>query len=161
MSGAICYRFGIWIGNPGGWKYQFTRNTSDTRTAGIARGTTYQIRVAATSDECPKSTMMTAEWGPDRWGQVTTPRPDPPAPSGFSGSATGTRSISASWTHVGDTTKYEFSIEVASLGGWQTQEVARSTTSTTWSRGLAPGTTYNIRVRAYGDGGVYAAEWGL
>ena len=158
MTRANCYRFGVWIHAPGyppGWHYAFTTETSYTWTGGIACGTTYDINVAARGD----GITYAAKWSLERWGKVTTPRPDPPAPSGFSGSATGTHSISASWDRVHDTTKYEFGIEVASLGGWQTKELSRGTTSTTWSTGLAPGRTYKIRVRVHGDGGVWAAKW--
>ncbi len=158
VTGANCYRFGIWLGNPGGWEFKTTDRTSYTWTDRIARGTTYNLRVAAAAvSRCTDD--QPAEWSLDAWATVTTPRPTPQAPSGFSGSATDTRSIEASWSRVPGASKYEFGIYTGNPGSWKTKEVLRPTTSTTWT-GLAPGTTYEIRVRAHGDGSFLAAEWG-
>ena len=164
-TGANCYRFGVWIhtiGYPAGWHYKNTTKTSYTWTGGIDRGTTYDIRVAAaTVDDCPPDETIPAEWSADSWLKVTTPRPDPPAPSGFSGSATGTHSISASWDRVVGASKYEFGIKTGTPGSWsKPKEVLSPATSTTWSTGLAPNTTYEIRVRAHGDRHWLAFVWG-
>ncbi len=164
VTGANCYRFGVWIhtiGYPAGWHYKNTPATSYTWTGGIDRGTTYDIRVAAANvDDCPPDETISAEWSADSWLKVTTPRPDPPAPSGFSGSATGTHSISASWDRVVGASKYEFGIKTGTPGSWKSKEVSSPATSTTWSTGLAPNTTYEIRVRAHGDRHWLAFVWG-
>ena len=85
----------------------------------------------------------------------------PPAPAGLSASlADGTFTIG--WDAVAGAALYEAQHRVAGSGdGWS---VVGTTTATllTYSpqEGLTCGTTYEFRVRAYGDGTAYVFDWG-
>ena len=85
----------------------------------------------------------------------------PPAPSGLSLSeADGVFTIS--WNEVGGANKYEPQHRIGEAADWTAlAEVETTSTVHTVEGGLACGTTYRFRVRAYGDGAMHSAEWGI
>lgn len=85
---------------------------------------------------------------------------EPPAPSGLSLSeAEGTFTIS--WNEVSGATKYEPQDRIGDAADWTALgEVETASTTHTVDGGLACGTDYRFRVRAFGDGIMHSAEWG-
>ena len=86
----------------------------------------------------------------------------PPAPEGLSVSlADGEFSIT--WDELTGAARYEAQYRISGSGDdWPGIETTEGTSSTFSPRdGPACGSTYGFRVRAYGDGTTYAAEWGL
>ena len=84
----------------------------------------------------------------------------PPAPGGLAATlADGTFTIT--WSAVTGAAEYEAQHQAAPAGGW-VYLPATTGTSATYSPmgGPACGTTYEFRVRSYGDGMTYAADWG-
>ena len=85
----------------------------------------------------------------------------PPAPTGLGVSLTdGTFTVT--WSAVTGASTYELQQQVSGAGeGWAVvATTAGLTAAYSPPGGAACGTTYEFRVRAYGDGTVYAAVWG-
>ena len=92
---------------------------------------------------------------------VNRPQPTatPPAPGGLSASSSGENSISVSWTALTGAEKYEVQYRRGSSGNWSTYNNDITGTSRIVD-GLRCDTGYQFRVRAYGDGVTYRADWG-
>ena len=94
--------------------------------------------------------------------QVTDVAEDaPPAPAGLGVSLTdGTFTVT--WSAVAGASMYELQQQVTgSANGWAVVATTAGLTQTySPTGGPACGTTYEFRVRAYGDGTAYAATWG-
>ena len=143
-------------------------NDDDVFAMGSSSG---EITVAGALDhESVPSYSLTVEASTERSGTTTamveimvTDVLDeaPPAPSGLSASlADGTFTIG--WVAVAGAAHYEAQHQVAGSGAsWA---VVGTTTATllTYSpqEALVCGTTYEFRVRAYGDGTAYVSDWG-
>ena len=84
--------------------------------------------------------------------------PTPPAPEDLEATASGTTSIDLSWDSVSGVARHRVERGSSSTGPWTTvsSSVSRERYEVT---GLSPNTRYYFRVRAYGDGSTYAAEW--
>ena len=92
---------------------------------------------------------------------VTDEAEDPPsAPGGLDVSlANGTFSIS--WDTLAGATRYEAQHRTGG-GAWTALATGTGTSATFTPAGVLPcGTTYDFRVRAYGDGAEYIEEWGV
>ncbi len=85
----------------------------------------------------------------------------PPAPTGLGVSLAG-GTFTATWSAVAGASVYELQQQVSgSAEGWAAVATTAGLTQTySPTGGPACGTTYEFRVRAYGDGAVYAAVWG-
>ena len=129
------------------------------------------ITVAGALDhETVPSYTLTVEAGDGRGGVATTtvritvtdvPEDAPPAPGGLSVSLTDD-AFGVTWSAVTGAAFYEVQQQVSgSADGWAL--VATTTgLSATYSPvdGAECGTTYEFRVRTYGDGTTYVADWG-
>ena len=129
------------------------------------------ITVAGGLDhETAPSYTLTVEARDDRDGVATTTveimvtdvaEDTPPAPGGVNVSLTGD-TFGVTWSAVSGAAFYEVQQQVSGSGdGWAL--VATTTgLSATYSPagGTECGTTYEFRVRAYGDGTTYVADWG-
>ena len=89
------------------------------------------------------------------------PEDPPPAPQGLSASLTGV-TFSIGWTSVAGAAYYEAQSVIAGSGeDWESVGTTTATVLTySPSGGPACGSTYEFRVRAYGDGESYAPVWG-
>ena len=87
------------------------------------------------------------------------PTATPPAPGGLSAPSSGENSVSVSWTALTGADKYEVQYRQGSSGNWTTYKNDITGTSPTVD-GLQCDTGYQFRVRAYGDGVTYLADWG-
>ncbi len=85
----------------------------------------------------------------------------PPAPTGL-GVTLADGQFTATWSAVAGASTYELQQQVPGSGdGWAAVATTAGLTQTySPAGGPACGTTYEFRVRAYGDGTVYAAVWG-
>ena len=83
----------------------------------------------------------------------------PPAPSGLAASAS-EEVFAVTWDALGGAALYEVEHRIA--GGGQSYATTTPDTMLTISPegGVACGTTYEFKVRAYGDGTLLAADWG-
>ena len=96
---------------------------------------------------------------------VTDVVEDPPtAPTGLSATLADD-TFTLSWTAVTGAAKYEAQVttdaaDAATVTWTALPEVATLTTTYSLTDGLACGTAYRFRVRAYGDGDTYTAMWG-
>ena len=130
-----------------------------------------EITVAGALDyETAPAHTLTVEASDDKDGVATTtveiavsdvPEDTPPAPVGLSVSLTDD-TFGVTWTAVTGASFYEVQQQVSGSGvGWA---MLATTTglSSTYSPvgGTECGTTYEFRVRAYGDGTTYVADWG-
>ena len=89
---------------------------------------------------------------------VTTALLPPPVPTGLDATASGTTSVELSWSSVSGVARHRVERRTGTAGAWTT--VTSLVTGTTYRVGnLTPSTTYHFRVRAYGDGETYAAQW--
>ena len=83
----------------------------------------------------------------------------PPAPSGASLSLADSV-FTVSWNAVNGVERYEAQ-HLTDAGEWTTLPETEETTATySPEDGLTCGTSYGIRVRAYGDGVMHSAQWG-
>ena len=88
----------------------------------------------------------------------------PPAPTGL-GVTLADDTFSLSWDAVTGASKYEAqyttdAADTATVTWTALPEVTTATATYTPAGGVACGTTYRFRVRAYGDGDTYTAMWG-
>ena len=85
----------------------------------------------------------------------------PPAPTGL-GVSLAQDTFTATWSAVAGASTYELQQQASgSAEGWAAVATTTSVTAEhSPSGGPACGTTYEFRVRAYGDGTTYAAVWG-
>ena len=127
--------------------------------ANLTPETSYAFRIRAYGD----GTTFRAEWGAEAAttastvGTVTLAKP--PAPGGLSAPSSGENSVSVSWTALTGADKYEVQYRQGSSGNWTTYKNDITGTSPTVD-GLQCDTGYQFRVRAYGDGVTYLADWG-
>ena len=146
-------------------------------TAGNAAGkfaiatSTGAITVAGALDhETAPSYTLTVEASDGRGGTATAavgisvidiPEDPPPAPQGLSASLADV-TFSIGWNPVAGSAYYEAQSVIAGSGAdWESVGTTTATVLTyTPSGGPACGTTYEFRVRAYGDGESYAPVWG-
>ena len=85
------------------------------------------------------------------------PTSTPPAVLDLTATAS-TTSVRLSWDDLDGASKYRVEHRLsASTGNWTPVDTTASAHTVT---SLAPGTSYAFRVRAYGDGTKYKAEWG-
>ena len=85
------------------------------------------------------------------------PTSTPPAVSDLTATAS-TTSVRLSWDDLDGATKYRVEHRLStSTGAWTPVDTTASGHTVT---SLAPGTSYAFKVRAYGDGTKYKAEWG-
>ena len=132
---------------------------------------TGDVTVAGALDhESAPSYTLIVEARDDRDGVATTTveievtdvaEDAPPAPGGLGVSlADGT--FTATWSAVAGASVYELQQQVSGSGdGWAAVATTAGLTQTySPTGGPACGTTYEFRVRAYGDGTIYAAVWG-
>ena len=128
--------------------------TTYVDTTDIEAATTYVYRVKAIN------AAGVGAWS--NYVRVTTvPEDTPTAPQGLSVSlANGEFSIT--WTALTGAARYEVQHRISgSNEEWAVVEATDGTSSTySPAGGPACGTTYEFRVRAYGDGTVYVAGWG-
>ena len=92
---------------------------------------------------------------------VTDVAEDPaPAPSGL-GVSLSAGAFILTWTEVSGAARYEAQHRASDMEEWMAL-TATETTGATYAPegGEACGTTYQFRVRSYGDGELYAQEWG-
>ena len=132
---------------------------------------TGDITVAGELDhESVPSYTLVVEARDDREGFATTTveievtdvaEDAPPAPTGLGVSLAG-GTFTVTWGAVTGTANYELQQQVSGSGdGWAVVATTAGLTQTySPTGGPACGTTYEFRVRAYGDGTVYAAVWG-
>ena len=128
------------------------------RVSGLSCGRTYEFQVAAYGN----GTDYGALWGPyssTRGGTTSGCLPLPPAPSVTVGFPERT-SLLVSWDSVANTTKYRVQYRRGNSGGWNTA-TDDATGASHRVTGLTCGTSYQIRVTAYGDGTVYDDDWGI
>ena len=84
----------------------------------------------------------------------------PPAPSGLSLSVADSV-FTVSWNEVSESTKYEAQHRIGDATDWTAlPEVETTSTTHGPEGGLACGTAYRYRVRAFGDGVMHSADWG-
>ena len=127
--------------------------------ANLTPETSYAFRIRAYGD----GTTFRAEWGAEAAttastvGTVTLAKP--PAPGGLSAPSSGENSVSVSWTALTGADKYEVQYRQGSSGNWTTYKNDITGTSPTVD-GLQCDTGCQFRVRAYGDGVTYLADWG-
>ena len=89
----------------------------------------------------------------------------PPAPTGIDASLTG-GVFSLSWTALAGAAKYEAqhttdAADAATVTWTELSETTGTTQDYAPADGVACNTEYRFRVRAYGNGTAYVAEWGL
>jgi Zn-dependent metalloprotease/transcriptional regulator CtsR len=115
-------------------------NTTGYSATSLTAGTTYAFRVRAYEGPNESAPSNTA---------AATTLPPPAAPTGLTATAVSSSRIDLAWT---DNATYEqgFKIERATGGGAFTQIGTMGAGATAFSNiGLAPGTTYTYRVRAF------------
>ena len=147
----------ITSGNAGG-RFAIATSTGDITVAG------------ALDHEGVPSYTLVVEARDDRDGVATTTveievtdvaEDAPPAPTGL-GVTLADGQFTATWSAVAGASVYEQQQQVPGSGdGWAAVATTAGLTQTySPAGGPACGTTYEFRVRAYGDGTVYAAVWG-
>ena len=83
----------------------------------------------------------------------------PPAPTDLAVGTVTTTSLPLTWTAVTGAAKYRVEYQVSGAESWTTDDETLTTAAHTVDA-LTCGTTYAVRVSAYGDGTAYAAAWG-
>ena len=148
--------------------YTITAGNEDGRFA--IGSSTGEITVAGGLDhETTERHTLTVEATDGRGGTSTStveigigdvPEDLPPAPQDVEVSLPGGE-FTISWTAVSGAAEYEVQHRSDAQSSW-TALAAVDATSATYSPadGPACGTTYEFRVRAYGDGTTYTADWG-
>ena len=131
-----------------------------------------EVTVADVLDyETISSYTLTVEATDGRGGTATTTveitvtdvaEDPPPAPSGLSVSLTDS-TFTTTWTALDGAARYEVQHHVAESEDYWTSLPETTGTSVTYSPtdGPACGTTYEFRVRAFGDGDTYTEMWGV
>ena len=92
-------------------------------------------------------------------GSLGLPGCGPPPPTGLSAGPSGATSVALTWAAVPTATKYRVDYRVHGTETW-TVAADTLTGTTTTVAGLTCGTTYEVRVRAFGDGTTHPAVWG-
>ena len=157
VSGATKYR--LEYQNPGSqqWIRVSDYASGSTRTiSGFDCDTAYTFRVRAFGD----GDDYTATWGAASTRYATTHLCAPPEPTGFIAEASGKTSIRLNWDFQGGISRYSIDRRPSSTSSWTsvTNSALGSSTSYTVPN-LTCNTAYLFRIRAYGDGYSYAAEW--
>ena len=103
------------------------------------------------------SITITVERRPTATPTPVAPTATPPAVSNLTSTAS-TTSVRLGWDALDGATKYRVEHRLStSAGNWTPVE---TTANAHRVANLAPGTSYAFKVRAYGDGARYKAEWG-
>ena len=156
LTGADKYEVQYRQGSSGNWStYKNDITGTSPTVSGLQCDTGYQFRVRAYGDGVTYRT----DWGAWATTTASTGLCKPPGPGGLSASAPGENSVSVSWTALTGADKYEVQYRQGSSGNWSTYKNDITGTSPTVS-GLQCDTGYQFRVRAYGDGVTYRADWG-
>ena len=154
LDGATKYRVEHRLAaSTGNWTPVETTANAHT-VANLTPGTSYAFRVRAYGD----GTKYKAEWGAVASTTVSTVAlVVPPAVSNLTATAS-TTSVRLSWDDLDGATKYRVEHRLStSTGSWTPVE---TTANAHRVANLTPGTSYAFKVRAYGDGTKYKAEWG-
>ena len=147
---------GTWtqIASPGG-------TVGTYNVSGLKCGTAYRFAVKGYGD----GQTYEQAWGAYSYANATTsscptPLSTPPAPGGFSATATGQNSVGLTWGTTSGIIRYYLTYRLASGVTWT--EIARpgGTVDTYDVSGLKCGTAYRFAVKAHGDGQTYSREWG-
>ena len=156
LTGADKYEVQYRQGSSGNWStYKNDITGTSPTVSGLQCDTGYQFSVRAYGDDV----TYRADWGAWATTTASTGLCKPPGPGGLSASAPGENSVSVSWTALTGADKYEVQYRQGSSGNWSTYKNDITGTSPTVS-GLQCDTGYQFRVRAYGDGVTYRADWG-
>ncbi len=157
VSGATKYR--LEYQNPGSqqWIRVSDYASGSTRTiSGFDCDTAYTFRVRAFGD----GDDYTATWGAASTRYATTHLCAPPEPTGFIAEASGKTSIRLNWDYQGGISRYSIDRRPSSTSSWTSVTSSASGSSTSYTvPNLTCNTAYLFRIRAYGDGYSYAAEW--
>ena len=161
LNGASNYEYQLSIGG-------YVEETGQTTGTGkvfllskgfIICGTTYTFRVRAYGNG---STYATS-WGSWASTSITTDSciVPPPAPSNPTASQSGSSSFSFTWSTLSGASKYEYEYSIAGGAYVGTTETTSSGATIRPTKGaIICGLTYRFKVRAYGNGSTYAADWG-
>ena len=84
---------------------------------------------------------------------------EPPAPTNLSAGTPGEASVALSWDAVTGAGTYRVEVRTGDPDAWTTDSDTIATTTHTVDE-LQCGTSYEVRVSAYGSGTTYAAAWG-
>ena len=159
LQGASRYEVEYRAGTSGSWTSDSSSVTGSTTRVShtvdsLTCGTSYQFRVRSQGD----GTTYWGNWG--SWGAhvSATPLCAPPAPSGFSAASSDCDSVALGWTRLDGASNYEVSRREGTSGSWTNRRETTAASSTV--SGLTTDTSYQFRLRAYGDGSSYAAQWG-
>ena len=156
LTGADKYEVQYRQGSSGNWStYKNDITGTSPTVSGLQCDTGYQFRVRAYGD----GVSYLADWGAWATTTASTGLCKPPGPGGLSASAPGENSVSVSWTALTGADKYEVQYRQGSSGNWTTYNNDITGTSRIVD-GLRCDTGYQFRVRAYGDGVTYRADWG-
>ncbi len=157
VSGATKYR--LEYQNPGSqqWIRVSDYASGSTRTiSGFDCDTAYTFRVRAFGD----GDDYTATWGAASTRYATTHLCAPPEPTGFIAEASGKTSIRLNWDFQGGISRYSIDRRPSSTSSWTSVTSSASGSSRSYTvPNLTCNTAYLFRIRAYGDGYSYAAEW--
>ncbi|MFD3447112.1 leucine-rich repeat protein [Microbacteriaceae bacterium 4G12] len=140
VTGASGYE--VWRATSSTGTYSLVNTTTGTsyNNTGLATGTTYYYKVRAYV--LNGTTKVYSDYSP-----IVSAKPVPVAPTGVKSTSTGYNSISTSWSAATGASGYEVWRATSSTG---TYSLVNTTTGTSYNNtGLATGTTYYYKVRAY------------
>ena len=116
--------------------------------SGLAPGTAYYWQVRGKT--MAGKTKLGPIWRFTTAGGV----PPPPSPAGLTAAAVSSSRIDLAWTDVGGEEGYKIERKLTTSSTWeQIGQTAADAASYVDTNGLAPGTAYNYRVRAFTTGG--------
>jgi V8-like Glu-specific endopeptidase len=139
------------LSSSGGWMQISTTGANSTvfTDTGLASGTTYYYRVRAFN------AVGDGGYSPIASDRTSDLPSVPSAPASLVATALNASSISLLWTDVSTETGYKIERSLSSSGGWVQISTTGANSTVFTDTGLASGTTYYYRVRAFnavGDG---------
>ena len=163
LDGAEKYRVAHRAGGTtGNWLNPVETTARAHTVPNLAPGTSYQFRVRAYGD----GETYLAEWGAEATitaSTLDTTPSKPPPPAGFTASASADTAgrVTLTWDTRAGVARYEVRYRRGS-GSWTVRPNITGTGSkiTHHVDGLTCGASHDFRVKAYGDGATYLAEWG-